>query len=132
MADSELEAIRARRMAELQAQQGGQGAGLGGNSAESGDKSQQDEIRATILAQALDNMARERLGRIAMVKPDRARAIENMIIRMAQARQLRGKITEDDLKDMLKKISAQNDQSTKIVVNRKTYDDSESEDEYDL
>ncbi|KAJ1719688.1 hypothetical protein LPJ53_005584 [Coemansia erecta] len=132
MVDSELEAIRARRMAELQSQQGGQGAGPGGNSAEGAANSKDEELRASILAQALDNMARERLGRIAMVKPERAQAIENMIIRMAQARQLRGKITEDDLKDMLKKISAQNDQSTKIVVNRRTYGDSDTDDDYDL
>ncbi|KAJ2368872.1 hypothetical protein IW150_005297 [Coemansia sp. RSA 2607] len=130
MVDSELEAIRARRMAELQAQKGGQDAGLVSNSIDNAANSQQDDIRATILAQALDNMARERLGRIAMVKAERAREIENMIIRMAQAKQLRGKITEEDLKSMLTKINAQYDKPTKLVYSRKDNIDSDSDEDY--
>jgi programmed cell death protein 5 len=34
------------------------------------------------LAQLLDNVARERLARISIVKPEKARAVEDLLIRM--------------------------------------------------
>ncbi|KAI7833271.1 PDCD5-related protein [Kickxella alabastrina] len=137
MNDSELEALRARRMAELQSQNGGANAGVGANAgadagAESAAKSQQEEARSSMLSQALDNNARERLGRIAIVKADRARAIEDMILRMIRMGQIRKKITEDELKEMLEEINGQHHQETRIVYNRKGFEDDDDEEEYDF
>ncbi|CAG8613597.1 3347_t:CDS:2 [Cetraspora pellucida] len=91
MDDPELEAIRQARIRELQA------AAAGGGSKSSEDegekKRQQEETRQTLLTQILDNEARERLARISIVKAEKARAVEDLLIRMAQSGQLRGKVT---------------------------------------
>ncbi|KAI8355690.1 PDCD5-related protein [Blakeslea trispora] len=144
MEDDELQAIRARRLAELQARGGpSQSAGFGGapglsgsagnNSNEDAEKKgQMEEMRRNMLYQILDNSARERLGRIQMVKADKARAVEDLLIRMAQSNQLRSKVTEKQLIDLLGQISQQDSSSnqTRIVYNRRQYDD--SDDDYDL
>ena len=49
--------------------------------------------------------ARERLSRIAIVKPEKAQALENMILQAAQRGQLGGKVTEDSLIKMLEQIN---------------------------
>lgn len=42
-------------------------------------------------------LARERLARISIVKSEKARAVEDMLIRMVQSGQIRGKVTESIL-----------------------------------
>ncbi|KAG0750065.1 hypothetical protein G6F57_000298 [Rhizopus arrhizus] len=139
MEDDELQAIRARRLAELQAKSGSaqpsQGGfpSAGGASKEDAEKSNQmEEMRRNMLYQILDNSARERLGRIQMVKAEKARAVEDLLIRMAQSNQLRSKITEKQLIDLLGQINQQETSATqtRIVYNRRQYDD--SDDDYDL
>ncbi|KAI8091378.1 PDCD5-related protein [Gilbertella persicaria] len=143
MEDDELQAIRARRLAELQAKGGSsQSAGLGGagfgapagaNASEDAEKKgQMEEMRRNMLYQILDNSARERLGRIQMVKAEKARAVEDLLIRMAQSNQLRSKVTEKQLIDLLGQLNQQDSSSnqTRIVYNRRQYDD--SDDDYDL
>lgn len=53
-----------------------------------------------------------------MVKADKARAVEDLLIRMAQSNQLRSKITEKQLIDLLGQINQQDSSSTqtRIVV----------------
>ncbi|CAO3606694.1 unnamed protein product [Mucor fragilis] len=146
MEDDELQAIRARRLAELQGKSGGpsQGAGgfsgapagmggaAGGSKEDAEKKGQMEEMRRNMLYQILDTSARERLGRIQMVKADKARAVEDLLIRMAQSNQLRSKVTEKQLIDLLGQINQQDSSSTqtRIVYNRRQYDD--SDDDYDL
>ena len=146
MEDDELQAIRARRLAELQGKSGGQaeqsggfsgtpgmgGAAAGGSKEDAEKKGQMEEMRRNMLYQILDNSARERLGRIQMVKADKARAVEDLLIRMAQSNQLRSKITEKQLIDLLGQINQQDSSSTqtRIVYNRRQYED--SDEEYDL
>ncbi|KAJ2956301.1 hypothetical protein NQZ79_g7834 [Umbelopsis isabellina] len=141
MDDDELQAIRARRLAELQGQQGGSGGspsrnapGAGGSSKENEEqKSDMEEARRTMLVQILDNDARERLARIHMVKVDKARAVEDLLIRMAQSGQLRSKVSEKQLIDLLGQLNQQDAgaSQTKIVYNRRRFDD-DSDDDYDL
>ncbi|KAF9578524.1 Programmed cell death protein 5 [Lunasporangiospora selenospora] len=140
MEDDELQQIRARRMAELRAQSGASGSSMGGLPAgmgggkkdedEKAKKSQMEEARRTMLLQILDGEARERLSRIAMVKADKARAVEDLLIRMGQGGQLRGKITEKQLIELLENVNQQTENKTKIVYNRRRYDD--SDDDFDL
>ncbi|RUP44622.1 PDCD5-related protein [Jimgerdemannia flammicorona] len=144
MEDDELNAIRARRMAELQASQpqsraggpsiGGIPGGGGSSKEDEEKKGQMEEMRRTMLIQILDNTARERLSRIQMVKADKARAVEDLLIRMAQGGQLRQKINEAQLIDLLGQINEQEKgaKETKIVYNRRRFDDDEEEEEYDL
>ncbi|KAG0224109.1 hypothetical protein BGW42_005317 [Actinomortierella wolfii] len=133
MEDDELQQIRARRMAELQAQaaaRGGAPGNSGGNSKgdEEGKKAQMEEMRRNMLIQILDGEARERLSRIAMVKADKARAVEDLLLRMAQGGQMRSKVTEDQLIELLEQVNQQTETKTKIVYNRRRYDDSDDDD----
>lgn len=44
------------------------------------------------------------VARIALVRPQKAREIEDMLLRMAQGGQLRGQVTEDQLIGVLDQI----------------------------
>ncbi|KAL6070985.1 Programmed cell death protein 5 [Balamuthia mandrillaris] len=129
--DAELEAIRQRRMAELKAQyasRGGGGGGGGGASAAQQQQQQQEmeERRRMILTQILTPEARERLSRIALVKPDKARQVEDSLIRAAQTGQLGGKVDEPSLISMLGQISKAK-KETKITFQRKRLDDDDDD-----
>ncbi|KAI9306762.1 PDCD5-related protein [Cunninghamella echinulata] len=144
MDDEELNAIRAKRLAELQGQNKGGFSGApttglptsGGSPSSKDDdekKGQMEEMRRTMLFQILDNSARERLARIQMVKAEKARAVEDLLIRMAQTNQLRNKVTESQLIDLLEQINQQEPSAsqTRVVFERRRFDD-DSDDDYDL
>ena len=80
------------------------------------------ERRSTILNQILEPEAVDRLGRIRLVKESRAVDIENRLIMLAQSGQLRQKVTEEQLKDLLNAISENQrkaEEEQKIVVTRR-------------
>jgi programmed cell death protein 5 len=77
------------------------------------------EARATILAQILLPEAADRLGRIRLVKASRAEDVENRLIMLARSGQLRQKVTEEQLKDILGAISESEPQEQKITVTRR-------------
>jgi programmed cell death protein 5 len=108
------------------------GAPTGAGVEEEQKRSQMEEMRQSMLTQILDNTARERLNRISIVKPDRARAIEDLIIRMARTGQLGGKLNEKGIIDLLEQIrSSEEESQPKIIINRRRFDDSD-DDEYDF
>ncbi|RKF65198.1 Programmed cell death protein 5 [Erysiphe neolycopersici] len=78
----------------------------------------EQEIRNSILAQILEPEAADRLGRVRLVKESRAQEIENRLITLAQSGQLRSKVTEQQLKELLGAV-AENKEHEKIVVSRK-------------
>ena len=94
MADSELDAIRAKRLAELQQQQqqqpggGGQPHGMGNDSNErnSGEeqRQKQEDMRNAMLTTLLTQEARTRLNTIALTKPEKGRMIEDILIQNAR------------------------------------------------
>lgn len=109
-------------MEELRAQ-GNKPAGGAGGGAQNNEDGQQ-EMRTSLMSQILEGPARERLSRVEMVRPERARQVEELLIRMAQSNQLRGKVSEPQLVQLLDQISAQEDKSrAKIVYNRRDSDD---------
>lgn len=57
-----------------------------------------------------------------MVKADKARAVEDLLIRMAQGGQVRAKITEKQLIELLEQVNQQTKSETKIVVSVYTCD----------
>ncbi|KAF6765092.1 PDCD5-related protein [Ephemerocybe angulata] len=61
----------------------------------------EQQMRRDMLATILDVGARERLSRIAMVSQQRSQQIEGILFRMAQGGQLRNKVTEQQLIDLL-------------------------------
>ncbi|KAG7250807.1 hypothetical protein CRUP_023779 [Coryphaenoides rupestris] len=127
MADDELDAIRRQRMAELQAKHGD---GSNDQQGQQEAKQRDSEMRNSILAQVLDQSARGRLSNLAMVKPEKANAVENYLIQMARFGKLGGKISESGLIDILEKVSQQTEKKTTVTFNRRKVMDSDEEDDY--
>ncbi|KAF5023371.1 hypothetical protein F66182_4574 [Fusarium sp. NRRL 66182] len=129
MDDAELEQIRKARLEQLKAQGGGSGGGSSGQQEQQQRQQQQEEARQHVLNQILHPEAADRLGRIRLVKEERANDIENRLITLAQTGQLRQKVTEAQLKEILNAM-ADNKEEEKIVVSRrKAWDD---DDDLDL
>jgi DNA-binding TFAR19-related protein (PDSD5 family) len=89
------------------------------------------EARQNILNQILHPEAADRLGRIRLVKESRARDVEDRLITLARTGQLRQKVTEDQLKELLNAV-ADNKEEEKIVVSRRKGWDDDDDDLLDL
>jgi len=86
-----------------------------------------------MLNQILEPEAADRLGRIRLVKESRATDVENRLIMLARSGQLRQKVTEDQLKDMLASLSEHEKQTghsaeSVKVVRRGGWDDDDLDD----
>jgi len=102
MGDDELAELRRRKMEELQNQQMGQQA------AEQQAMQREQQLEAqiqSILKQAMEPEARERLHTIKLTRPEFARAVEQQIVMLAQSNRLRQKITDEQLKNLLQQLT---------------------------
>ncbi|KAI5806910.1 PDCD5-related protein [Geopyxis carbonaria] len=113
MDDSDLAKIRAARMQELQGQQGGGGEGVDSK------KQQEDAGRKALIAQICTPEAVDRLGRIAMVKEERARALETRLVMLARSNQLRAQVTEEELIKLIGMMDEDKKEDQKIVFSRR-------------
>ncbi len=97
MDDEELEAIRRRKLAELQQYQ---------DQAEAQQQMREQAMaqRQTILRQILTPEARERLGRIELAYPELADSIENQLIALAQSGRVQRAIDDATLKQILERV----------------------------
>ena len=84
-----------------------------------------------MLNQILEPDAADRLGRIRLVKEERATQVENQLIMMAQSGQLRAKVTEEQLKGLLSQV-ADSEKEEKIVVARRKGWADDDDDLFDL
>ncbi|XP_068695498.1 programmed cell death protein 5-like [Montipora capricornis] len=127
MADEELAAIRAKRLEELQTQYGGQ------NTAQMQQQQEalkrEAEMRNSMLSQILEQGARARLNSIALVKPEKAKMMESMLIQMARTGQIAGKLSESQLISLLQDVSEKTQKKTTVKFNRKRIDDSDDDDD---
>jgi programmed cell death protein 5 len=98
--DDELEALRKKKLLEIQQQQMDSQADL----EEKAKKKEFDEQKKAVLRQILTTEARERLGRIKIARPDVAENIENQLIIFAQSGQLKNKINDEQLRELLSKM----------------------------
>ncbi|OJI83348.1 hypothetical protein ASPTUDRAFT_76821 [Aspergillus tubingensis CBS 134.48] len=136
MADAELEEIRRARLAQLQQQGGARGGPSDGNQEEQRRNLSAyitlsnnlliplriADRRATILNQILEPEAADRLGRIRLVKESRAADVESRLLMLAQSGQLRQKVTEEQLKQLLNAMAEnqrKDEEEHKIVINRR-------------
>ena len=117
---SELDEIRKRRMAELQAQQS---AAQGDMQQQMAQQMQQQEAqrqmeaqKKQILVQIMTSEARNRLANLKLTKPELVNQIELQLIQSAQAGSLRGKVTDEQLKVLLSQIAGQ---KREIKITRK-------------
>lgn len=114
MADSELEALRKQRMAELQKASGGNS---GANAEQQEEmRRQQQDMKHSMLSQLLSQQARARLNTLALTKPEKAQQVENMIIQMARSGQIMDKLSEEQLISLLEKISEKTQKKTVVNV----------------
>ncbi|XP_060693651.1 programmed cell death protein 5 [Hemiscyllium ocellatum] len=127
MEDQELEMIRRQRLAELQAHRGD---APDDQQNQQEAKQRESEMRNSILAQVLDQSARARLSNLALVKPEKAKSVENYLIQMARFGQLGRKISELELIEILEKVNQQTGKQTIVKFNRRRVMDSDEEDDY--
>ena len=109
-----------KRMAELQAQQ----AAMQNQQQQAAMQAQQQEAqrqqfeaqKKQILGQIMTSEARARLSNLKLTKPELVEQIELQLIQSAQAGSLRGKVTDDQLKVLLRQIAGQ---KREIKITRK-------------
>ncbi|MFH1100831.1 MAG: DNA-binding protein [Methanobacteriota archaeon] len=99
--DDELEALRKKRLQQLQQQQF-----LSQDSfdEQADQQKEQDKQRQQILRAILTTKARERLGNIKVARPEIAENIENQLIMLAQNGRLQSKINDEQLRELLSRI----------------------------
>lgn len=68
-------------------------------------KRQVDVQKKSILMEALTPEARGRLTNVKLARPEYAGQIENLLVQLAQSGQLKQKITDLQLKEILRKLS---------------------------
>ncbi|MFQ5887251.1 MAG: DNA-binding protein [Candidatus Hydrothermarchaeales archaeon] len=106
MAD-DLDDLRKKKMAELQQK-------LLEERAKQEQMAQVEEQIRSAIQQILTPEARARLANIKMAKPEYATQIELMLIQIAQSGQLKNKITDEQLKGILRKIAEGSKKEFKI------------------
>lgn len=95
--DDELEAIRRRRISELQ-QQAQQQVFAEQQAAAMAAQ------RQTVLRQILTPEARERLGRIELAYPEVAESVESQLVALAQSGRIQTAIDDRTLQDILRRV----------------------------
>ena len=109
--DPELAELRKKRISQMQNDQVAQ-------------KQQEEQLRQVemqrqmMLKTILSDEARERLARIKLAKPDYATTLETQLIQLAQTRRISGKITDDQLKQLLKQLT-ESKRESKITFKRR-------------
>jgi len=98
--DEELERLKARRIAELQAQQQ-QGEEVRRAQAEA------DAQKQVLMRRILTPEARQRLANIRMVRPDFAEQLEMQLVQLAQAGRVQLPINDELLKRLLSQLEGQ-------------------------
>jgi len=101
MGDDELSELRKRRMAQLQQQAGDQQAMQEDLERQQRAKSQMQML----LMQVLEPDARERLNTIKLTKPEFAASVEQQLVALAQSGRVKNKITDAQLKELLRQIA---------------------------
>eukprot|EP00397_Hematodinium_sp_SG-2012_P056539 GEMP01069871.1.p1 GENE.GEMP01069871.1~~GEMP01069871.1.p1 ORF type:complete len:132 (+),score=42.57 GEMP01069871.1:144-539(+) len=89
----------------------------------------EEEKRKGIMRQILDTGAQERLARIGLVKPDKKRGVEQILISMVQQGQLKSKLNESQLIELLEKLEGE--KASTVKIHRKRVGD-ESDDDINL
>ncbi|KAL0246842.1 hypothetical protein GEMRC1_008048 [Eukaryota sp. GEM-RC1] len=79
---------------------------------------QAEEQRRQLLSAILEPDARERLNRIALVKPEKAQQLENMILHLTQTNKHVGSFPDSKLVQLLEQLDTKT--QTSIRVKRRT------------
>ena len=107
--DEELEQIRQRKLAELQAR-----------AAEEEARRRQEAEKAAALRVIMTPEARQRLANLKMARPEIAEAIENYLIQLARSGRLNTQVTDSMLRELLEKMTPKK-RETKIIRMSRDY-----------
>ena len=102
MDDAELEELRRRRMAEMQAQAQ---ADPQQQAAAAQQQAQADAQKEAVLRTILEPEARERLTRVRMARPDIAASVENQLLVLYQQGRIRQRIDDATLRELLARMT---------------------------
>ncbi len=106
--EDELEEIRKRKLLELQREK------LEEMQRQEELKRQLEVQKKAILRAILEPEARERLARVKLAYPEIAEAVENQLVYLAQSGRLNTRITDDMLKEILRRTMPKR-KETKII-----------------
>lgn len=98
--DEELEALRRRKVAEMQR-------AAYDEQRRSQQQQQVERQKQSIIRQILTPEARQRLANIRMVKPEFAEELEMQLIQLAQSGRLQQQISDEQLKKTLVQLQSQ-------------------------
>jgi programmed cell death protein 5 len=106
---SDIEEIRRRRMQELQQQAAAQQAQQQSSDAQSQEQMQREleAQKKQAMLQILTPEARSRLANLRLTKPEFVDQIELQLIQLAQTGRIQSKITDEQLKELLRKLAGQ-------------------------
>ncbi|MGE0015347.1 MAG: DNA-binding protein [Candidatus Methanomethylophilaceae archaeon] len=105
MDDPELEALRRKRMAELQQQQSMSQQQYAQQQQAEEQRQQYEAQKQAVLRRILTPEARDRLANVKLADPQHADMVENQLIQLAQSGRLQQVINEDMLKELLRQIA---------------------------
>lgn len=108
MDDDTLEELKKKKMQEMQSS---------GADAAQAQQNQEEQMRKQlkqIASQILTKEARSRLGNIRAAKPDLASQIELQLVQLHRSGQIRDKITDEQLKNLLQQIQESSDDQPDI------------------
>lgn len=113
----DLEALRQKRLRELQAQRAQASDQDPDASAQASAQAAAQEQAAMerVLQQILDSEARERLTRIRMSRPELAEAVTRQLVTLAQQGRLTRRLTDADLRTILAQVPSDSGRDIKIT-----------------
>ena len=120
--EPELQALREARLAQLRnGLQGTQSKPGNNDSNNSGSGNNNNNAVDSFLIPFLQPEAMERLSRVAMVRPDRAAAVENYLSQLISTGQVQHKVSEAEIVQILNGVSKEQQKrsETKIIFERK-------------
>jgi programmed cell death protein 5 len=100
MSEDELEAVRKRRMLELQRR-------LVQEQQRAQAEQQIEMQKQAIMRRILTSDARQRINNLKMVKPEFSEQLELQLIQLAQQNKISIPMTDEQLKEILKKLQSQ-------------------------
>jgi programmed cell death protein 5 len=102
---SDIEEIRRRRMEQLQQQQAAQQVSQQEIESQERMRQEMEAQKRQIMMQILSPEARSRLANLRLTRPDYVNQIELQLIQLAQAGRIASKITDEQLKELLRKLA---------------------------
>jgi len=102
MTEDDIEKLREEKMKELQER------GEGGEGQEEARQRAEAQKKA-VIRQTLEPEARERLEALKMAKPQFAEQVEQQVVALAQSGRVQGKIDEEQMKQLLRKLQPEDD-----------------------